>query len=107
VTDNAMVDFADEFIALTGTSSINFATLDREDVLDATKVSIYPNPTSDHLNIKTNAVITSIEMFDLLGKSVLQSSGAEQIKVNHLPAGVYMLRINTEQGKLTKKVIIE
>jgi len=33
VTDNAMVDFADEFRGLTGISSYNFATLEREDVL--------------------------------------------------------------------------
>ena len=107
VIDDGSIVFDDVFVALTGTSSYNFATLGREDVLELAKVSIYPNPTSDHLNIKTNAVITSIEMFDLLGKSVLRSSSAQRIMVNHLPAGVYMLRIITEQGKLTKKVIIE
>jgi len=107
VTDNGTVDFANEFIGLTGKTSHNFSTLDREDVLEFTEVSIYPNPTSDHLNIKINSVITSIEMFDLLGKSVLRSSSTDRIEVSHLPVGVYILSINTEQGKLTKKVIIE
>ena len=107
VLDDAMVDFNDEFIGLTGTSSYNFATLGREEILELSEVSIYPNPTSELLNIKTNARITSVEMYDLLGKTVLQSSTAERIMVNHLPAGVYMLSVKTDQGKLTKKVIIE
>jgi len=107
VIDNEMVAFADEFKGLTGTTSYGFATLDMEEVLDATTVSIYPNPTSDYLNIKTNAVIISIEIFDILGKSVLRSSGADQIKVNHLPVGVYVLKAHLDNGKLTKKIIIE
>ena len=68
ILDDAMVDFNDEFTGLTGTSSYNFSTLGREEILELSEVSIYPNPTSDHLNIKTNAQVTSIEMFDLLGR---------------------------------------
>ncbi len=108
IIDDATVIFNNEFTGLTGTTSINFSTLGLDDnVLESTEVSIYPNPTSDVINIKSTIIIDSVEMFDLLGKQVLTIQGTEQIKVNHLPTGVYILKVYSDKGKFSKKVIIE
>jgi len=83
------------------------ATLSDKDFEIAFDFSIYPNPASDIINIKSISTIDTIEMFDLLGKQVLVTEQTEQIKVNDLPSGVYLLKVYSDKGNMTKKVVIE
>ena len=81
--------------------------------LKETKHVIYPNPVQDILNIKHAEDIESIEIFSVLGqlvhKSVVSNNSATcQINVNHLPANIYVVRMQTSDGhvvssKFTKK----
>lgn len=77
------------------------------------KFSTYPNPAKNIINITNNteATISAIEMTDLNGrivKNVKLSDVAEaQINVADLSVGVYMMKIVSDKGILTKKVIKE
>lgn len=89
-------------------NSIDFETLSiEEESFTHTDIKIYPNPTSDSINIKSNLNITTIELFDVFGKLVLSSKQTNQIRVNQLPAGVYFIKLDANKTKLIKKVIIE
>lgn len=92
----------------TGLESFMFSTLGLEDdkVLES-DISIYPNPTSSFISIKSTDKVDSIELFNILGKKVLATTKTEQIQVNQLPAGVYLLKIYLGNGNLTKKIIVE
>lgn len=68
------------------------------------KVSVYPNPVENVLNIETNEVITTIEIFDLLGKQILVSKDIN-INVEALQKGIYLLKINTDKGSSIEKII--
>jgi hypothetical protein len=72
-------------------------------------VSIFPNPTSEVLNIKVPSTIevTSITLYDVLGKATNVSLSNDQINVSGLARGIYILNVNTTAGTLTEKVIIE
>jgi hypothetical protein len=52
-----------------------------------------------------------VRMYNILGKQVMTSSfegtGADDITLPNLRAGVYIVQLETETGKLNKKVIIE
>ena len=72
-------------------------------------VSIYPNPSSSNWNFRTgNTVITSVEVFNLLGKRVVsQNNNSTDIAISTqgLTSGIYIARITTEQGIKSVKLI--
>jgi len=74
---------------------------------------LYPNPTSGELRIESGEwKIENVEIFDVLGKmqpidnSPFQGGrGMFLIDISHLPAGVYLIKIQTEIGIITNKII--
>ncbi|MCB9196416.1 MAG: T9SS type A sorting domain-containing protein [Flavobacteriales bacterium] len=71
------------------------------------EILVYPNPTSDLINIKTTEQNAQLSLFDINGKLVYQST----ISNNHtlstqsigLTKGIYFVRVNDT----TKKIIIQ
>jgi hypothetical protein len=75
-------------------------------------LTVYPNPSKDVINISNdlNAVVNSIEMSDLNGRVVktqMINAAEGQVSISDLSAGVYMMKVITDQGTATKKVIKE
>lgn len=67
--------------------------------------NIYPNPTSDILNIVSSKYdIQKVHIYDLSGKQML-SETKSKIDVSKLPSGVYMLIIKTQDGNKNFKFI--
>jgi len=76
-------------------------------------VSLYPNPTSDHVNIdiiKNLEDKVSIEMFDLAGKIVTITDMEVQatliIPVDELPSATYIIRIQVGKEIFAKKLTV-
>jgi ELWxxDGT repeat protein len=71
------------------------------------KVSLYPNPTSNILNIKVdNQQIQSVKIFNLLGKEVMQSFiKNNSIDVSRLSKGMYVFQIKTDKNSFSRKII--
>jgi len=74
-------------------------------------VSVYPNPSNSNWNFRTgNTVITSVEVFNLLGKRVVsQNNNSTELSISTqgLTSGIYIARITTEQGVKSVKLIRE
>ena len=79
-------------------------------------ISIYPNPTTGELRIKNYELgiknyelgIDNVEVFDIYGikqLSIFNFQFSTQIDISHLPAGIYFVRITTEKGVVTKKIV--
>lgn len=69
-------------------------------------ITLYPNPTSDYLNIKTDHNISKVDLFDMTGKLVLSSKLQEhKVDVSTLIKGNYVIKIYTESGVVTSKFI--
>ena len=69
---------------------------------------IYPNPAKDELLIESGDLkIESVEIVDITGKTIQQFSSVTTINVSHLSSGIYFVKIKTDKGELTKKVIKE
>jgi len=68
---------------------------------------LVPNPTTGALTITNYELrIESIEVFDIYGrKQNAESRKENEIDISGLPAGFYFVKITTENGKVTKKVI--
>ena len=68
--------------------------------------SIYPNPVSSTLNIKTDATIEGIVIMDVIGRKILeQNENTSQINIESLEQGMYQLIINSEGKKYSSKFI--
>ena len=70
--------------------------------LDITSVYIYPNPVVNTLSIQGVDENTSLEVYNLTGKSVLKNKGTE-LNVTSLTQGTYILRTNNQYVKFIKK----
>jgi hypothetical protein len=75
-------------------------------------LSVYPNPSSDKLNIRDYTNVKEVVISDLNGRSVYQSAsfsaGHGTIDIKHLVQGMYILKITRFNGELSKhKVLID
>ena len=72
-------------------------------------IKIFPNPTSNILNLKIeNQQIQSVKVFSLFGKEVKRFSNKTAIKninISNLTPGVYLLQISTNLGQYSKKIM--
>ena len=69
------------------------------------KLTVFPNPTSDYINIRTeNLKFEKAFIYDLSGKMILETSSTK-IDVRNLPSSVYIITLKTDQGEKTIKWI--
>jgi|GEM_PF-870719 len=70
--------------------------------------NIYPNPTTDILNIelKENLTLEKVLVYDTTGKLVKETT-EKTINVSAFAKGMYNVQVVTNQGKATKKVIVK
>ena len=75
----------------------------------APTISIYPNPTSGHLNINTDIMITAIKIFNNSGAVVQQITNwqGESIDVSLLASGVYYLQLFSATTTMQKIFVKE
>ncbi len=90
--------------------TVNFTSVLGTNEYLASNISTYPNPAKNVINISNglNAVIESVELTDLNGRVVkTQAINATegQVSISDLSAGVYMMKVSTDKGVATKKVV--
>jgi len=81
------------------------------DDFEASELSVYPNPTNNVWNVKTNnQVINSVQVFDILGKQVISFTprmSEVSIDATGLNNGIYLAKITSDNGSKTIKLIKE
>ncbi|APX99801.1 endonuclease [Lacinutrix venerupis] len=76
--------------------------------INLSEFKIYPNPIKGNLlniEVKQN---TRFEIYDILGKKILKGNVTptnSKVSVSTLNKGVYILKLNTPNGSITKKLI--
>lgn len=75
--------------------------------LQTAELQIYPNPASSVVNVKTDKEVTRVNVMDMSGKTVLQTSG-KQFNVSSLAPGVYIAQIVfADRGIQNTKLIVK
>jgi len=79
---------------------------------DELRITVYPNPTTGKFNVQSSMFkVQSVEIFDVYGRKVYEDSNSCGLTVLRsydltvFPAGIYFLKITTETGIVTKKII--
>ena len=67
---------------------------------------VYPNPANNELNIIGKDEINRVEIFDLLGKSLLiQNKAISKIDIQFLTPGFYLIQVNSSSKQQQIKFI--
>ncbi len=70
-------------------------------------VNVFPNPTKNILNVTTNDGIRSLELYDLNGRIIIENENFESINIENVNSGIYLLKITTDNGISTQRIIKE
>ncbi len=62
-------------------------------ISETTKTTIYPNPTSQEINIQTDALDYEISIYDLASKLIYLQSNTKTVPVENIPNGIYLLQL--------------
>jgi len=63
---------------------------------------VYPNPTSDKININKNV---DINVYNYIGSMIISKKNINILNVSKLSPGIYMLQINYKNKTITKQLI--
>jgi hypothetical protein len=74
-----------------------------------TGIRIYPIPAKDYLLIDGLTEKVHLEICDLAGKIIMQGEvvNGEKIQLNDFTGGVYLLKIDGNAGRLTRKIVVQ
>ena len=112
INNNAAIYFDYNNPIITNTVSTTFTVLGNNDLSFDSYFNLSPNPTSSILNlyIKNQVDPKSVEIYNPLGQLVLSkesdiNSNNIALDVSGLKDGVYVISINTNKGKTSKRFI--
>ena len=71
------------------------------------RISIFPNPANDFVNIGLDGKGYSTVISDMSGKLVMQSKDQQSLDTSKLKNGVYLLKVTRNGESATKKFIIK
>jgi len=87
---------------------------------ESQNITVYPNPTSGELRIESVDIrVESVDIFDIYGRKVATKFPSKNLEgwqpkadgvvfdISNLSAGIYFIKITTENGIVTKKVVKE
>jgi len=84
---------------------INESQLSLDDLM-LNEIMIYPNPTTGIVQIKlpNSIILKSINIYDIQGKHI-ETFKNHRIDMRKFSKGMYFLKINTDKGSISKKVL--
>lgn len=85
----------------------SYGTLSLEGNVQTPKLTLYPNPVTNQLHFSSSdQTIEKIVIYNLLGSMVKTVSNVtDSVDVSHLHTGSYLVKVTTNQGSFTQKII--
>jgi hypothetical protein len=77
----------------------------------ANRISIFPNPSNDFFYIQTeDLLIKNLKIFSVLGQEISHITAFQanqSINISYLAKAMYILQIETMEGTIIKKLVID
>jgi len=91
-------------------NNIQVSVITGVEELDANSISLYPNPAQNRVNITSSQEVTQISVFNYVGQLVytsdLENETIITLNTTSYENGVYIIRLQSENGVITKRVVI-
>lgn len=109
ITNTGAIYFDFNYPIITNTATTTVTALNTNIFL-ANQLQIAPNPTRDRITIDSKLALLEISLYDLQGRqiSVQNTQGSTAVvDFSNRENGIYLLKINTDQGTATYKIVKE
>ena len=101
--------YSDRFALIFGGTALG---IDDEEILN--KIFVYADNANNDIVIKNNnnETIKKVEIYNLLGKKIKEWKNLDQkfetrLSTNELSSAVYLIKLSTDKGAISKKVILK
>ena len=95
-------------------SEIWGSILSSESFSSISKIKVYPNPTSINkitINVPVGLNLSSLTLYSVIGSKIYEAKNPElinnKISIQNLKNGMYLLKINSNNNSITKKIIVK
>lgn len=81
-----------------------------EDAINENQVALYPNPATDNVSIVSDYNMEIITVYNYAGQIIQKEAinhTSYHVNTSDFDAGIYLFRIETQEGIISKRVIIE
>jgi hypothetical protein len=84
-----------------------------ENALEIADIRVYPNPSNGLFNLEVAGLDQSVNVSieNIQGQVVYQGmvngNGRMELNIQNQAAGIYMLHLSTEQGRVVRKLIVQ
>lgn len=76
----------------------------------ASSCQVFPNPTNDKINVKSSVEVNRIQIISINGQLVFDEIVNKldyQIDVSEFVSGMYFIKLETNKGNISKKIIVK
>jgi hypothetical protein len=76
----------------------------------ADAINVYPNPATDVVNVKSDVQINSVKVYNYAGQVIVNeavNSMMYQLNTSQYQSGIYFFQIETDEGTISKRIIIQ
>lgn len=98
------IQFDPEFDLISNSNSVLLG-IDEEDL--NLQLIVYPNPTKNQFFIQkpNNLSISNIQIFDVLGRMVTETSYQNSVNIETLSTGLHFIKFETNKGSIYKRLL--
>ena len=91
------------------TESVEVVTFNSINDFQTTSFNLFPNPAHNELNLSGTVAPTNVYIYNSIGQLTYETNQCAtnmRISVANLPAGMYFVKIVSERGSVTKRIVI-
>ena len=99
----------DAFVFMIDDIMITSVTAINDNNLNA-GIKVYPNPATNFVNVTSEVEISNVRIVNYTGQLVYSQNVSDnnvKISTSELPAGIYILQMETEKGWASQKLVVE
>jgi len=90
------------------TIMLNDITLSLDEVFVENKIQLYPNSISNGEMLQLiGTEIKSYRIISISGQTVQSGNAENSIQIKNLASGLYILKLSTDKGEISKKLVIK
>lgn len=71
------------------------------------EIRIYPNPTKDILHINWKSDVAKIQIYNLQGKKLMETTNESKVSIKNFPMGTYIAVVELANGKVFQKKLFK